>query len=114
MPDEAWSVGIDTVYRPEERRYPGHMVLEVDDHLLDLSAGQFTRADHDLLVPPSIWTPLDGPGGERGIAGLDLELGGVILYADVEGHHPYVHSGAWRTPKNWAGPVIRRMKARLS
>lgn len=112
MPDEVWSVGID----PKEcgrRGFPGHLVILVEEHLLDLDAGLYARPQHGIFVPPTILTPVRPMREDGPIAGEDLEDGGAIIYGNHFDPPNYRTSGAWKNTASWAGPVIRRMKERL-
>lgn len=116
MPDEAWSVGIDSRVKPGDRGFPGHLVIEIDGQILDLDAGFYSRPQHGMIIPPTVLVPIttDPIALDYGnLAGFDLEGGGVILYGEHHSPPNYTRSGAWRETRKWAGPVIRRMKDRL-
>lgn len=117
MPDEVWSVGVDSRVIPGQRAFPGHLVLTLGGLLIDLDAGFYSRPEHGIHIPPALVIPLttEQRALDNGaLAGLDLEGGGAILYGRHETPPDFRRSGAWRETQKWAGPVIRRMRDRLA
>jgi hypothetical protein len=53
-----------------------HLVVEVDDQLLDLDSRQFSEPESGIVVPETLVASLTEHGAQ-----LDLDGGGVILYA---------------------------------
>lgn len=108
MPDSAWSVGIDT--RDTGKGFAGHMVVKVDDHLLDLDARQFARPGRQITVPPTIYEPLD----DHGCVTLDLPENGMLMYVNIPKPWPrYHHAPDWKKAGRWSGEVIRAIKGEI-
>ena len=104
MPDEAWSVGIDPVDRGNG--FAGHMVVKVDDHLLDLDARQFARENHGIFVPETIYEPL----ADDDSLNLDLPEDGMLCYVKHVRPPRWQHATDWKIARTWAGEVIREIK----
>lgn len=53
MPEGAWSVGV-THTNPDKDGYCSHLVARTKGVILDCAAGQLSRPQHDMPVPPGI------------------------------------------------------------
>jgi hypothetical protein len=112
MPDEVWSVGINP--NDDGPGFPAHLVISLDGLLLDLDAGFYARPERGIHVPPTILAPIEQKIEDGPIAGVDLDEGGAIIYGRHFAPPQYTGSGAWKNTATWAGPVIRRMRERLT
>jgi hypothetical protein len=58
VPDTVWSVSCYSNEKPEKNGFPGHLVVETDDFLVDLSSGQFDRPQHKILTNSPLVAPM--------------------------------------------------------
>ena len=55
LPDSAWSVHCST--RSTGSGFSGHLVIETENYLLDLTAIQFERKNHNIVIGESLIVP---------------------------------------------------------
>ena len=55
LPDSAWSVHCST--RSTGSGFSGHLVIETENYLLDLTALQFERKNHNIVIGESLIVP---------------------------------------------------------
>lgn len=109
--DGAHSLVVDEVDRQVKGRFAGHLILWLPDlgQLMDLSAEQFSRPDHDMVFPPAV--RLLAPeflGGEAHV--FDSPDGGAIAYRYRQGVTSFRRGGDWNIKTAYAGRIIRRLR----
>ena len=57
-PESAYSIGVDATGTRADKGWDGHLVVTANRHLIDPSADQLDRPDHDLRVPGPIVLPI--------------------------------------------------------
>lgn len=75
--------------------YPGHLVVIVRDHLVDLSSSQFARPEKGIDVPATVILDLPGDWETKPIM-KRLDDGGALLYRVHDVDHDYRKSPDWR------------------
>lgn len=98
MPDNAWSVGIhgDDSLDRKNNRWNGHLALLVPRWegkrlLMDLSADQLSRPDHDLVVPGPVCLRLSGLWTPEDPAVASVSGGNVTIE-----YRPQINAVGWR------------------
>lgn len=88
--------------------WDGHLVLRVEDMLLDGSIAMLNNSAKDLNLPKLLWTPVD-PEWDRGrqYAGLTLDNGCEVVYAKLD-------DDSWRLAAYWKADTepYKSMQAR--
>lgn len=120
---KAWSVGVGfpnmVAVNKDSREasgFDGHLVVFTRTHLLDLSAGQFDRPNHNIVTGGSILRPLtelssrtfSGMGDSRFVH-VNLNEG-HLFFRNIE-TTSYKMSKDWRINyTRFSGPLIRTIK----
>lgn len=96
----AWATaigpGIETAGLPVRNDgWNGHLVLRVEDVLLDGSIGMLNDASRELTLPELLWTPADSEwDAGKEFAGLTLPNGCQVIYGKLE-------DDTWRDTPYW-------------
>lgn len=121
-PSDAWSVGIvdlgvqsyDSLDEPSRRTgWAGHLIVAGPDWLLDLTAQQFSRPDHDLHIDGAMLGLSLRFDPTREGTRVALPRGGAIRYLPQPWHKAWRSTPAWRQdidPRRLAAfvEVVRR------
>jgi hypothetical protein len=95
-----WSVGLGIPQYPDDfigrvdaanNRFVGHVVCLVDDYLVDPTADQMSRPEHDMPIPGPVLVKLSGPMKTKQVAWtetIDGVLLKYILYPDLSAPPP--------------------------
>ena len=119
LDEAAWSVASGWAHpNDHERGYVGHVVLVLahESLLLDLDAGQFSRPERSMSVPPTLllpFEPVEKYDGKR-FAMLRLsEEGASITYTANPEAPSFKHALDWRKANEVAGRAIREVRERV-
>jgi hypothetical protein len=108
-PPGAWSVGAVLGDEDGTGDYSGHLVLRYAGRLIvDLTAGQMSRPQHGLVVPPVV----TGDWRDCFMA-LKLPDGCAIMYEPNGDEHRWRAAPDYKKRHQRAGEMIRRLKAAL-
>jgi hypothetical protein len=109
-PAEAWSVG--TCEGSPGDGYAGHLIIQTDGHLLDLTAYQSHRPHKALLVPDSVIIAVDTVLEVPPWRAWRTESVATFMFR-ATGDRSYRSAPDWRKGRSQAGLLIRRMRELL-
>lgn len=106
-PEDAWSVG--TCEGSPGNGYAGHLVVQTDGYVVDLTAYQSHRPRKQLFVPDSVIIAADTVTEAPPWRAWRTELGATFLFR-ATGDRSYRSAPDWRKGRSEAGRLIRRMR----
>jgi hypothetical protein len=105
-----WSVGIGYGIDQGKQKWPGHLVLRSDDHLIDATIDQANRPQHGIVMPPMLMLARVPDAFWRAENLLGVEVNGAQVVYEARPHDTsYVGSPAWSGRSHIEGAIAAEL-----